>query len=416
MNLPSAYKSRAEAAALWLVVASAFAVPLPAAWVSVSTALFLVAWLCAGHFAERWAVIRRHPLAWLSLALLGWMALAIAWSPASLKTSVDNWWHFRELLLLPLMLSVVAKDDATADAWQPRILNAFLAGFIISLCVSYLRWSGLLPELQATGRYAGFGGHVGFSTMLAFMSYVCWQRVREQKAWAWAWGLLSLACLGNLFLINTGRTGQVGLLVLLPLALFGWIGWRGLLTSALAVPVLAVGLYFGSPTVHQRVDQMVADVAGFHAGNAESNDGMRIDFWVHSLGFIREAPLLGVGTGGYIAKYKQLAVTEGLTGGRISDNPHNEYLLIASQQGLVGLALLLALWGVQWRGSGRLTPERRDLTRALLLLMASGDLFNSFLLDNLEGHFYLLLSVALCAHWPVRPGADARLQPVACTA
>ena len=34
------------------------------------------------------------------------------------------------------------------------------------------------------------------------------------------------------------------------------------------------------------------------------------------------------------------------------------------------------------------------MTCALLLLMASGDLFNSFLLDNLEGHFYLLMTLA----------------------
>lgn len=389
-------KSRAETTSLWLVVACALAVPLPAAWISLTTALFLLSWLLAGQFVERWAVIRRQALALLSLSLLGWMALAILWSPADLRFALDHWWHFRELLLLPLMISVVAKDAATAEVWQPRILNAFLASFAFSLAVSYLRWFGWLPLLQATGQYAGFGGHVGFSTMLAFVAYVCWQRVLQQGTLRLAWAFFGLACVVNLFLVNTGRTGQVGFLALVPLVLHARLGWRGLLASALAVPVLAASVYFASPTVYQRVNQMAADISNFQTGDASSNDGMRMDFWVHSLGFIREAPLLGVGTGGYAARYKQLAVEENLTGGRVSDNPHNEYLLLASQQGLIGLALLLALWGVQWRDAERQSQERRDLTRALLLLIATGDMFNSFLLDNFEGHFYLLLSVALC--------------------
>jgi O-antigen ligase len=402
MHLDSRWHGRAENGARWLVVASAFVVSLPAAWISLSTVLFLAAWLLSGRYADRWLVMRRHPLAWISLLLLGWMALAITWSPAGLRPAVEAWWKYRELLLLPLMLSVIAKDDETARVWQQRVLHAFLAGFAISLAVSYLRRAGLLPLLEATGQYAGFGGHVGFSVMLAFVAYVCWQRASHPGSLRLGWAFFGLACVLNLFLINTGRTGQAGFLALVPLALHRWIGWRGILASLLAVPLLAASVYFASPVVHQRVDQSVADVVGFRAGNTESNDGLRMDFWVHSLGFIRESPLFGAGTGGYIVKYRQAAEQEGLPASRVNDNPHNEYLLIASQQGLIGLALLLALWGAQWSGAAGLAVAERDTTRALLLLMVTGDCFNSFLLDNLEGHFYLLLTVALCARWPLR--------------
>ncbi len=52
------------------------------------------------------------------------------------------------------------------------------------------------------------------------------------------------------------------------------------------------------------------------------------------------------------------------------------------------------LWGTQWRNARQADGFARTMTYALLLLMASGDLFNSFLLDNLEGHFYLLMTLA----------------------
>lgn len=396
-----ALNRRAEAAARWMVVATAFVVPLPTAWVTLTTLLFLGLWLCAGQFVQRWQVIRQHPLAMLSAALLVWMAVAMLWSPADWRPSLDQWWHYRELLLLPLMLSVVGKDTTTAATWQPRILNAFVWGFGVALVVSFLRWQGLVEE-GVGGKYAGFGGHTGFSVMLAFVAYVAWVRAQPRTPQRLWWALLGLVCVGNLFLINTGRTGQVGFLALLPLAVASRLGWKKVWIGLLAVPALALAAYMASPVVHERVNQTVADVQGFQAGNAESNDGLRMDFWRHAVGFIQQAPMVGGGTGSYIYHYRQAAVAEGLTGNRVSDNPHNEYLLIAAQQGVVGLALLLALWGVQWWGAGRLPAAYADLTRALLLLMASGDLFNSFILDNLEGHFYMVMTVALCAAWPHR--------------
>ncbi len=405
MRMLRSIQDHAETAACWLVVFSAFAVPLPAAWISLSTLLFLLAWLCAGRFAERWAVIRRNPLAVLSLVLCGWMAVAIAWSPAEAREAIDNWWHYRELLLLAPMLSVVARDDRNIGTWQARILLAFVLGFCVALGASFLRWFGVLPDMGFRGMYAGFGGRTGFSLMLVFVTYVCLEQGRLEPWHRSGWALLGLLCLGNLFFINSGRTGQAGLLVLVPLALSHWLGLRGLIASVLVAPLLAAGLYFGVPVVQQRVAESAEHIAAFEAGRPETGDGLRLEFWFNSVDFIRQAPLLGAGTGGYAVQYRQLAAREGLTGPRVSDNPHNEYLMIASQQGLVGLALLLALWGVQWRGAARLPPVRRNLTRALLLLIATGDLFNSFLLDNMEGHFYLLLSIALCARWPARPAA-----------
>jgi len=41
-----------------------------------------------------------------------------------------------------------------------------------------------------------------------------------------------------------------------------------------------------------------------------------------------------------------------------------------------------------------------------VLTMALGCLFNSFLLDNLEGHFYALMTVALW--WGVRSKSNMR--------
>jgi O-antigen ligase len=84
-------------------------------------------------------------------------------------------------------------------------------------------------------------------------------------------------------------------------------------------------------------------------------------------------------------------------------NPHDEYFLVMGQQGVVGLALLIALFLTQWRSAPRL-GDRADalLARGLVLAMASGCLFNSFLLDHTEGLAFSWLSALLFSGLPLK--------------
>ncbi|NTV10457.1 MAG: glycosyl transferase family 2, partial [Zoogloea sp.] len=121
----------------------------------------------------------------------------------------------------------------------------------------------------------------------------------------------------------------------------------------------------------------------------------------------RRHPVLGGGAGSFVAEYRDLAAARGWTGEHVADNPHNEYLMVWSQFGLVGLALLLWLWVVQWRRASAADETVRYLSHGLLVLIAIGNLFNSLILDNMEGHLYALLSVALCAAWARQQEARA---------
>jgi len=91
-------------------------------------------------------------------------------------------------------------------------------------------------------------------------------------------------------------------------------------------------------------------------------------------------------------------------------NPHNEYLLVTAQLGLVGLAALLALFWVPWRLAPRLlTPLETHFARALVLTIAVGCLFNSLLIDHVEGLLFALgLGVAFGGLPPPSPSSGGR--------
>ena len=74
-------------------------------------------------------------------------------------------------------------------------------------------------------------------------------------------------------------------------------------------------------------------------------------------------------------------------------NPHNEYLLLTVQTGVIGLACLLFLFFRQWRSAVLLeTPQDRHLARGLVLTFVIGCLFNSLLIDHTEGLLFAWMS------------------------
>jgi O-antigen ligase len=124
---------------------------------------------------------------------------------------------------------------------------------------------------------------------------------------------------------------------------------------------------------------------------------MRMEFYRSSVNIIREHPLFGAGTGSFPAAYAA-AVAGKQMGGTV--NPHNEYLLIATQLGMIGLACLLFLFYTQWRLAARLEPLYRDLARGIVLVFVVGCLFNSLLLDHTEGLLFAWATGLLFAGLP----------------
>ncbi len=75
-----------------------------------------------------------------------------------------------------------------------------------------------------------------------------------------------------------------------------------------------------------------------------------MEFYRNTLAQIQKNPLLGTVNGSFPVVYSQQAKD---TGRVASKNPHNEFMLITVQTGLVGLAALLWLFS----GSSGATPR-----------------------------------------------------------
>ena len=149
--------------------------------------------------------------------------------------------------------------------------------------------------------------------------------------------------------------------------------------------------YQVSTSFHDRVNLVATGVAQWNPQTA-TYDGVteRMEFFYHTIEIIQDHPLVGAGTGGFAQAYAVHAKQAGVP---VLTHPHNQYLLITAQVGIVGLGLLLWLFVQQWRSTFLAGDATYGLlARGLVVTIAIGCLFQPALNDHTEKLFYCLFS------------------------
>ena len=392
----SAISSKFQSLGRYAAIALGASIPISTALDNVLFALILIAWLGSGGLREKLSAIRDNPAALATLSFLGLLLLGMAWGPGSAR---EGWFYVNKhkdlLLVATLGVFVLGECD------KRLALDAFLAAMAVTLVLSYAIWLGLLPINNPPGRYPGnptvFKLHITHSVLMALAAFLAADRALRstQPGWriAYSAGAVLAAC--NVFMLQ-GRTGYLVCAVLwLYLCAAHW-RWRGV-AVALVVTVLALGAaYVADAPLVGRTATAAAEYREWNAGRAdpESSTGLRMNYYKTTAAIIRDHPVLGVGTGGFVIAYREKIRGTDLPEAK---NPHNQYLLTAAQLGAVGLLALLAMFAVIWRQAERVDASARVAARGIVLTIAAGCLLNSFLIDHAEGLLFAWMAGVLLA-------------------
>ena len=172
-----------------------------------------------------------------------------------------------------------------------------------------------------------------------------------------------------------------------------WLSAYGL-AGEIAAAAVAVAIFAGiawSTSLYIRVRSYSAlnEVRNYLNTNAETSLGLRLEFWKKSVGFIADAPIFGHGTGSTSNLFRRAAVGEGGASAVVSNQPHNQTLVVAIQLGLVGGAVLWMMSIVHFidvfRGSGLVAW----LGMGLVAQNIVSSLANSHLTDFAPGWLYV---------------------------
>jgi len=373
---------------IYCVIGLGFFIPISTALTTGLMLLTVLVWLLGGNIQNKLSFYIYHPISKILFVIMLLYILGLFGTIAASEDIKSAFSDLLRLMYIPLLMYYLDDKNKLYVLWA--FSAAMLLTLVLALCKMY---GGLQIGMEYTAA-AIFKSHIKtnyFMSIAAFFLVVQLINFPNYKR------ILIPVILLMVYYIFFLSVGRIGYLVFALLGLY--VCWQQFGKKTFIFGPVAIGLliglaYFGSDVFHDRVTLLVQDLEFYQQGGRllESSLGSRIEFYLTSLGLIKEHIIFGWGTGSFAQAYIQLSQTTQLY---VTDNPHSEYLRMGVEFGLVGVCVLLGLFYRLWSLTFQLPLKDKLLAQGIVLSFATGCIINSWLGDFTEGYFFVLTTACL---------------------
>lgn len=371
-------------------VLTAFALPLSTAALMTFFTATVLCCLLAGNWYEKYLILRHNPMALMFILFFALFLIGLSYTTVQWPIALHTITKYSKFLLGFFLFSTFRHEKTARFAFF-----AFLLAASLTLLFSLIKYFGQWDFLHHFGSDSGvFKDHIFTGFLLAFSSY-CFAvfAFSIKNSWRGLFVVLSLLAAYNVLFINLGRSGYVVLFSLLLLFAGQHFAWKGLLAGLLISIFLYGGLLFLPDNFKERFNLAHSEINQYKQGSFATSVGLRLEFYRNSVKLLKKHPWIGTGTGSFAQRYLIVSPDKQFA----TQNPHNEYLNIAVQFGLLGVVVLLVMFSVHAWTSFCLQGVHRYFAQAVLVSIAVGSLFNSWLMDLTQGCFYVIFTALFFA-------------------
>lgn len=340
---------------------------------------------------QRFLEFLRSPVGFWILAFIAILGGALIYGIASTEIISQNLYSWRRILLLPVSASLFMND---ANAKRNAALSYFYASaaFVLYSYISYFlpeNFSWIIERGVVVRNHATQGIFFSASILVGIIAlHFEWH---EKKWHRLLYTGVSILLFLNISLIMTGRSGYIALIVI-------GVGYffttklqkTNIHSTAFSIftATLIVGVLTVSPTANKKLIQAYDEAIQVDTNTQNgvyTSIGVRIIFLRNTLSIIPKYPILGVGTAGFDKAYENEVIGKSGLAGMLTGDPHNQYLKIAVEQGLVGLIIFLGLLFKVARQP--VSQPFKSLGICVLMVWCCTSLFNAHFSTFSEGHF-----------------------------
>lgn len=384
-------ESRKKLATVADILAVAIAVSLP--WSTSATGILVGLWFFTLVPVFRWEELRREiftPAGGLPVLLVLLGVAGMLWTDVTLLERWRGFDSFLKLLAIPLLLVQFQRSERGTWVFSGYLFSCVVLLVVTSiviavppLAITFLHFDNVVVKNAAT--------QSGEFVICIFGLLYLMVGPREQNRWPWAlaYAAIILAMLANIFYFSTGRTALVTILVLfvlLALKIRNVKTIAGLLAAAIVLGIIA---WMSSSYLRERTEALQTETQKYEKENERTSTGERLEFWKKSAEFILQAPVIGHGTGTIRTLFEKAAAGQTGAAGVAAANPHNQTLAVGIQLGVLGIAVLWAMW------ASHLAMCRGKTLAAWIGLVIvaqniTGSLFNSHIFDFVQGWTYVV--------------------------
>ncbi len=375
-------------AARVLVIAILVVLMRSPALTNLLVALLLVVMFGSSTLRARLIRSWQQPMVKGAALFLAVVAIGILYSAGGWREGLSQLWGWRRLLFLAIACSLFGDL-----LWKRTFLRIFAGATAVVAALALIMGA---YQALSQGSFAPASVTLVRNYVVQGMTFTvgmvaCATLFKlDDRRWRWVWatggGVLLLAAT----LVTQGRSGYLVLLVVATVFVLGTLIHRGMplgraLLGSAGVAAVAIALVAGSPLARERINIGLNEMRNYQAQPKEGTSiGLRIIFWRDAASLIQERPFFGWGTGSYAAA--QATLLPGREGAAAipTIDPHNQYLKIATENGLVGLGAFLIFLASMIRQ--RPSPAYKLAGLSVLAGWCATSLANAHFSTFQEGH------------------------------
>ncbi|MBT3621208.1 MAG: hypothetical protein HN535_00435 [Flavobacteriales bacterium] len=361
-------------------------IPTSIAITNFILALLALCWIFEGNFKSKFEHIKSSKWVISVFALIGLYGLGLLWGGNHLNAE----WQFQRLALLlifPVLLSMELKQKTIKRAVIAFLGTAFISALAAILINNkiILPLGNYLSFIDVSWRNSAFITYNYHNVILALATTLSFYILVERKSKYPYLLLLFIAIYTLSIFTERGRAGQV----IFNLSAVFYILYynRKHLLRLVALMLLLFSfqyiIYKSTKVYKNRFDAM----SNIIQNNGDVGEGkledIRYVFVKESLSRVLEKPLLGYGTGSFGTIFKAEVKS-----GHYFDKhttPHNQYLYVWFELGVLGLILLLSIFYHQIK---ELFKKQDGIHRILLPL--------SFMFLMLVDSYFFIFTLTIC--------------------
>lgn len=268
------------------------------------------------------------------------------------KTYLNNIISWRKFLLLPIGYILFTNNQYIKDK-----AFKFIFYFIVALTILAMIYKSQLLFFfneNTIKFYIGSSSSEGMFVSVA-LAIGLWSFTQKEPVLGLTrlpLALLTLYLMAYIVMFTSGRSGYIAMFIVLTSMSLIYIknlkkiiAWK-LGLGLIVVATITVALFSVSKTSSDRINLAITEFKQSEQNstkNIYTSVGQRLIFWKNTIDMLPQYFVFGVGTGGFQAAYtKQVLDKTGLDA-LITQDPHNQYLKILIEQGVIGLLLYLSM-------------------------------------------------------------------------
>jgi O-antigen ligase len=380
------YSSIAEKSLLscrYLAIITAIAAPTSTAVTSIACTAMLLTWIGSGQVWQSLKISARQPVGKMLLVFFAWLIIGCFYADTAIADKVSTLSSWKKLFFTFILLGLFYQTE-----WKKRFVDYYVAAMSVAAVIAIVIW--LFGVEVRHGREIGIFMTNHSSQSLAFVvgALCCIFLLRDSRSRQKKYLLIGLLVLFlfNIFFISPSRSGYLAIPVAAVFAFVNLCGYTKIPQIVAGVAAVVLLLVMTSSTLQQRIKLGWEEKTSYQTSENVTSIGIRVIFAQNTQQLIQQKPLLGYGTSSFKSIYSaHVAAKYHDWRGEPTTDPHNQYLFVWLENGLIGLLIFLAYIYTAVKQGATQQPYGA-IGASVLVAFAAVSFFNSNFKTFPEGH------------------------------